>query len=188
MEKIHVINSLLILLISVGHTSSYAQSSSMDASKKALIAHQFEQWQQGSANFFDILAEDVVWIVAGHSPVSGVYHGKKAFMEQSVLPITSQLKTRIEPTLVSLTADESYVWLHWKGTATAVDGRDYRNNYCWKLEVKDGLITSAIAFLDTYELTLLMNKKQNAMNSAIEETKEYMGNRKRVYRPRATVK
>ncbi len=52
-------------------------------------------------------------------------------MERAVKPITSQLKTRIVPELNSLTADESYVWLHWQGKAVTLQGNGYENIYIY---------------------------------------------------------
>jgi hypothetical protein len=43
------------------------------------------------------------------------------------------------------------------------------------MQLKDGKIASGIAFLDTYELTLLMNQQDKTMDKTIEETKGYIG-------------
>lgn len=131
----------------------------MEKSEK-IVANQFEKWKNEEVNFFDLLADDVTWVVSGRSPVSGIYKGKTDFMERAVKPITSQLKTRIVPELISLTADESYVWLHWKGTAVTLTGNSYENTYVWKLQLNNGKINNAVAFLDTYELSLLMNNQK----------------------------
>ncbi len=86
-----------------------------------------------------------------------------------------QLATSIEPELISISADEKWVWLHWKGKATTKNGDSYENQYLWKMVVEGGKIKSAVAFLDTYELNLLMSNKENTMGKTIEETKEYIG-------------
>jgi ketosteroid isomerase-like protein len=126
---------------------------------KTIVAEKFEEWRLGRSNFFELLADSVVWEVSGRSPVSGVYSGKNDFLNRSVQPITSKLKTRIVPELISLTADEKYVWLHWRGKATSLLGASYENQYVWKLELKDGKIISAVAFLDTFELNALIEAK-----------------------------
>ncbi len=96
-------------------------------------------------------------------------------MERAVKPITSQLKTRIVPKLISLTEDESYVWLHWKGKAIILQGNSYKKTYLWKLGLTNGKINHAVAFLDTYELALLINSRETTMNKTIEEIKTYIG-------------
>jgi len=146
----------------------------MKASEKT-VARQFEKWKSGEAGFFDLLADDVQWTVSGRSPVSGVYDGKKDFMERAVNPILSKLKTPLKPELISLTSDSSFVWLHFKAKAIAQNDEVYENTYVWKMRLKNGKVTNGIAFLDTYELTLLMNQLETTMNRTIEETKKYIG-------------
>lgn len=176
MEKPHAFYRVLvlaILLLNFGCMPDKVFGQQEDA--KALISNQFEKWQKGEASFFDLLDDNVVWEVSGRSPVSGIYNGKEDFLNRAVAPVINQLSTRIVPELISISSDEKYVWLHWKGKATAKTGNSYENQYLWKMVVDDGKIKSAVAFLDTYELNLLMNNKENTMNRTIEETKEYIG-------------
>ncbi|RXF67334.1 nuclear transport factor 2 family protein [Arcticibacter tournemirensis] len=128
---------------------------------------QFELWKSGKGNFFDLLAEDVTWEVSGRSPVSGIYKSKKDFLDRAVNPITRQLKTRIIPVLISLSSDVRFVWLHFKGKATARNGGAYENTYVWKMRLKEGKIIRATAFLDTYELMRLMNPEDKVMSKTI---------------------
>lgn len=146
----------------------------MEASK-AIVARQFEQWKNGEANFFDLLADNATWVVSGRSPFSGTYNGKKDFMERSVMPITQKFKAPLTPELVSLTADDTFVWLHFIASTTTKTNEIYENTYVWKLKLKDGKITNGVAFLDTYELVLLMNPKETVMNRTIAETNAYIG-------------
>ncbi|WP_165585092.1 nuclear transport factor 2 family protein [Chryseobacterium sp. FH2] len=146
----------------------------MKASEKT-VARQFEKWKNGEAGFFDLLADDVHWTVSGRSPVSGVYDGKTNFMERAVNPILSKLKTPLKSELISLTSDSSFVWLHFRAKAIAQNGEVYENTYVWEMRLENGKITSGIAFLDTYELALLMNQQEKTMYRTIEETKEYIG-------------
>lgn len=142
--------------------------------EEQLIAVQFEKWKSGTAGFFELLDEEVKWTVSGRSPVSGIYFGKKDFLERAVSPITAQLQEPLLPELISLSFDGQYIWLHFRASAKSKENKLYENYYVWKMVVKEGKITEGTVFLDTYELTLLMNKKEN-MNATIEETKEYIG-------------
>lgn len=168
-----ITNYIIVIVILVGNLGCVSHKATTLEASKAMVAGQFEKWKRGEANFFDLLADDVTWVVSGKSPVSGTYKGKKDFMERAVNPITAQLQTSIVPELVSLTADEQYIWLHWNGKATTITGSRYENNYVWKLQLHNGKISNAIAFLDTYELALLMNMKPE--NNTMEETKGYIG-------------
>lgn len=44
----------------------------------------------------------------------------------------------------------------WSGQATAKDGHAYRNRYAWHLQLREGSIVRAVAFLDTWALAQLM--------------------------------
>ncbi len=143
---------------------------------KELVALYFDRWKNEGASFFDLLDEDAEWIVSGRSPVSGIYNGKADFMENAVKPILAQLATPLRPELVSLTADERFVWLHFNAWATTVNGQSYKNTYVWKMQIKNGKIIAGVAFLDTYELAGLMNNiKETTMDTTMEESRNYIG-------------
>lgn len=144
---------------------------------KELVALYFDRWKNEGSSFFDLLDEDAEWTVAGRSPVSGTYHGKANFMENAVRPILAQLATPLRPELVSLTADEKFVWLHFNARATSVNGQTYMNTYVWKMQMKNDKIIAGVAFLDTYELAVLMDKtdKETTMDNTMEKSKKYIG-------------
>ncbi len=175
MEGIHPRYRFLalgILLLSLGCMPGEVSGQQEEA--RALIANQFEKWQSGEARFFDLLDDEVVWEVSGRSSVSGVYNGKEEFLNLAVAPITDQLATRIIPELISITADEKFVWLRWQGKATAENGSSYDNEHLWKMVVEHGKITQVVAVLDTHEQNFLMTNKENSMQT-MEETKAYIG-------------
>lgn len=178
MERIHNVNSILVLLLIMVTGCSHGQTTSMQQNKE-IVARQFEQWQQGKVSFFDLLADDAVWEVSGNSPVSGVYDSKSDLIKNAVEPITGKLAEPLKPELISLSADEPYVWLHFRASAPTKAGDQYVNTYAWKIQLEHGKITKGVAFLDTHALTALMNSKnENDMNTTtqtIEETKAYIG-------------
>lgn len=122
----------------------------------AQIRAAFEAWRLGQGSVFDLLADDVVWTVAGDSPVSGTYRSKQAFLDDAVAPITARLATPIVPQVARIVADGAHVVVLWQGTATARSGAMYRNHYAWHLELADGRIVRATAFLDTWALVQLL--------------------------------
>lgn len=178
MERIHNVNGILVFLLIIASGCNHGQATHMQQNKEA-VARQFKQWQNGQASFFDLLADDAVWEVSGNSPASGVYNSKFDFIKHAVEPITEKLAEPLIPELISLSADESYVWLHFRASAPTKVGGQYVNTYVWKMQLENGRITNGVAFLDTHALTTLMNDKdENHMNTTtqtIEETKEYIG-------------
>ena len=123
----------------------------------AQIRAAFEAWRLGQGSVFDLLADDVVWTVAGESPVSGTYRSKQAFLDEAVAPITARLATPIVPQVTRIVADGAHVVVLWQGRATARDGSTYRNHYAWHLELADGRIVRVTAFLDTWALAQLLD-------------------------------
>lgn len=126
---------------------------------RKIIESTFNDWTQDRGSFFDLLDENVVWHVTGQAPFSGVYRGKEEFMNKAVVPINDFLSTSIKPELVDINAFGNIVWLQWKGTATAMNGGQYINEYAWKLRFdNNGKIVAVDAFLDTYTLGKLVEK------------------------------
>jgi len=179
MEKLHSINRSIIILLILGLLCFSAKGQErQDATMKnsiTIVAKQFEMWKNGTANFFDLLADDATWVVSGKSPVSGSYIGKKDFMERAVKPIVDKLKEPLKPELISLTADGKFIWLHFKAKAITKTNEIYENTYIWKLQLNGDKISSGIAFLDTYELVQLVEKNKTTMEKTIEQTKGYIG-------------
>lgn len=122
-----------------------------EAQNKKLIQQAFEQWASGNGNFFDLLTDDVQWTITGSSPFSKTYTGKQQFINETVTPLTSRLAKPIVPKIRGVYADGDVVIALWDGTATAKDGKPYRNTYCWTMTLKNGRITHVVAFLDLME-------------------------------------
>lgn len=131
-------------------------SPSIATSNARLIREAFDAWAAGTGSVFDLLHEDLVWTVAGNSPVSGTYTSRQDFLERAVAPITARLDTPITPQLRHLVAQDESVVVVWDGTATARGGRPYHNSYAWHMELDGGRIVRVVAFLDTWALQALM--------------------------------
>lgn len=116
----------------------------------------FDAWRAGTGTVFDLLDPQVIWTVAGHSPVSGTYRSKQVFMDRAVAPITARLATRITPDVKQVMAQDDTVVVLWDGTATTVEGGTYRNSYAWHMVFDEGRIVRVTAFLDTWALQQLM--------------------------------
>jgi len=143
---------LLIALLSTAH----AADTTPTLDNASLVREAFDRWRDGRGSVFDLLADDVVWTVAGNSPVSGLYRSRQDFLERAVAPITSRLSTTIVPDLKHIIAHGDDVVAIWEGTASAVNGRTYTNSYAWHLVLEDGKIVRVTAFLDTWALDRLM--------------------------------
>ncbi|NYZ61926.1 nuclear transport factor 2 family protein [Luteimonas deserti] len=126
----------------------------------------FDAWAAGQASVFDLLAEDVVWTVAGTSPVSGTYRSRADFMERAVAPISSRLATPIVPQVEAVIAQGDDVVVLWQGTATTRSGAPYANRYAWRMTFAEGAIVQVTAFLDTWALDAMMRSETRATRTA----------------------
>lgn len=153
--KMFLKSSLFFLLLFTMNSRMLAQKINTPLK---IIEEQFALWQQGKATIFDLLDDNVIWEVAGSSPVSGIYHGKNEFLKEAVQPINARFKSAIKPELISIHADGNWVYMNWKGSALTINNTMYRNTYCWKMKIIDGKIVEAVAFLDTYALNELMKQ------------------------------
>ncbi|AKQ64390.1 hypothetical protein A176_001302 [Myxococcus hansupus] len=146
---------VLALLVSVPGLAGAADTD-LEAANTALVKKAFEDWKHGRGSVFDLLSERAEWVVAGSSPVSGVYRSRDEFMKQAVNPITARLSTPIVPEVRHILTQGEHVVVFWEGRATARDGSLYKNSYAWHLVLEKGRVTRVVAFLDTWRLHQLM--------------------------------
>ena len=116
----------------------------------AYVREIFNNLESGDGKgFFDHVADDVDWIVAGTHPLAGHYHSKAEFLAHTfdklakVLPKGAEL--HVEHALVS--ADWAVVELH--SDATAKNGFKFDNRYCWICRFVNGMIVAVRAYLDS---------------------------------------
>jgi hypothetical protein len=101
------------------------------------------------AKFFDHVDANVDWIVEGTHPRAGHYRSKNDFISgtfaklNKVLPQGAQLV--VEHLVVK--DDEAVVELH--SLATAKNGFQFDNRYCWVVHFRDKIIDRVRAYLDS---------------------------------------
>ncbi len=116
---------------------------------KQIISEAFAGWAAGGTSFFDdVLHDQAVWTIEGSSPSAGTFQGRQQFMEKAVRPFATRLQSPVRPHSVTLWADGEHVIAHWRGSAVAKDGRDYKNSYAWIFKMRDGKAEEVTAFLD----------------------------------------
>jgi len=99
--------------------------------------------------FFDHVDANVDWIVEGTHPLAGHYRSKNDFISgtfaklNKVLPQGAQLV--VEHLVVK--DDEAVVELH--SLATAKNGFQFDNRYCWVVHFRDKIIDRVRAYLDS---------------------------------------
>jgi len=139
-------------------TQSREVVENMEDKNKEIVKEGFAKWANGTGSFFDLLAENAEWTITGRSPVSKTYTSRKQFLDEAITPINERLSVRIVPSVRGIYADGDMVIALWDGTATARDGKPYKNTYSWFMTLKDGRIVKVVAFFDTIEFTELWER------------------------------
>jgi ketosteroid isomerase-like protein len=112
--------------------------------------------QNADGDIFDILHDDVEWsIVNGRT-----YTSKADFLAAGSAPIMDRLATTLVMTIQDLWADGDTVIIRFYGDATAIDGVEYHNEYCWVWQLKDSLVIRSHAFLDMGAVQELIDRVQ----------------------------
>ncbi|MEK7456358.1 MAG: nuclear transport factor 2 family protein [Pseudomonadota bacterium] len=112
------------------------------------IARSFEAWRDGTGGPYDLLAQDAVWTITGHSLAGKTYQSRDAFMNEVIRPFNARMRERLIPTVHAIYAENETVIIHFDARGVARDGKPYENSYAWLLRLKGGKITRAHAFFD----------------------------------------
>jgi ketosteroid isomerase-like protein len=149
--------SITAYIMQPGKLLAQNQRTFMEKNKQ-LIKNGFDQWANGTANFFDLLSDDVTWTITGNSPISKTYTSRKQFLDEAIVPINERLSQKIIPKLRELYSDGDMVIALWDGKATAKDGIPYNNTYSWYMKIKGEKIIEVVAFFDTIDLADLWKR------------------------------
>lgn len=116
---------------------------------RAFIAEAFARWAAGDGDVFSLLADDVVWHIAGNDPaVAQTHRSRQALLDAAAVPLRDRLAAPLRPEVRRIWADGADVIVQWDGIAPFPDGSQYRNSYLWIMTVRDRRIVAVTAFLD----------------------------------------
>ncbi len=120
-----------------------------EAENKAIVTQSFEAWAAGTGSPYDLLADDVVWTIAGNSLASKTYPSRAAFIGEVIQPFVARMSVGLKPVIKEIHATGDTVIILFDAAGTAKDGKPYENTYAWFLDLTDGKITRATAFFDS---------------------------------------
>ncbi|HET7883040.1 MAG TPA: nuclear transport factor 2 family protein [Acetobacteraceae bacterium] len=116
---------------------------------KAAVQASFDAWAAGTGSPYDLLAEDVVWTIVGHSVASKTYPSREAFLTEVIRPFNARMSIGLKPTIRHIYTDGDTVIVFFDARGTVRDGKPYVNTYAWFLGMRDGKIVEASAFFDS---------------------------------------
>ena len=120
-----------------------------------LVRDAFGRGVGGPDTFYSILAEDVQWTVA-RAVEPTTYTNRQQFLDNGAQPVLRRLTGPIQAEVGEVITDGDKVVALWKGTATAIDGRPYANEYAWVMTLHDERVTRVVAHLDLVVLNELI--------------------------------
>lgn len=117
---------------------------------KTLMVEAFAAWVHGDGMaFFNLLADTATWTVMGTCPISGSYVGRQQLIEHALKPQRAKLAGPPTPTVINLIAEGDTVVIQWVGNGTTKTGQPYNNSCCYVMQIENGRIMRATAYLDT---------------------------------------
>jgi uncharacterized protein (TIGR02246 family) len=119
---------------------------------KTVVVRYVEAVRDGDAEMItDSFAEDATWLYPGNLPISGLWQGRDAIINDFLGGMGRYLDTSapMEIGLVSAFADGDRVLAEWTSKATAATGAAYDNRCAAIFTVRDGKIASVREYTDT---------------------------------------
>jgi ketosteroid isomerase-like protein len=155
MRRVATLSLALALMGTVAMAQPYAPA---QARNLELIRSGFDAWREGRGSPFDLLAEDAVWTIVGHSDASKTYPNRESFKREVIAPFNARMDKALTPQTPRLYADGDTVIAFFDASGVATDGQPYANTYAWFMEMKDGRIVRAQAFFDSVEFNDLWRR------------------------------
>src|SRR6478735_3334598 len=148
--------------------SSNAENSARDGQQQRnadLVRDAFARGVGDQDSFYAILADDVEWTVArANEPAT--YTTRADFLRDGAGPIVSRLTGPIQAEVRELITEGDVVVARWRGTATALDGRPYVNDYAWVMTIRDEQVVRVTAYLDLVALQEMLDRVAPAAGSS----------------------
>ena len=129
---------------------------STTAESKALVSAYFKAISDNRpADAWEMLSEDAIWTVGGHSPLTGVYT-KQQLGELTEKVILARLVDGMRITLKRIVAEGDTVAAEFECMGERSDGKIYNNHYCFLFTIKNGKLFRCTEYLDTYHYNELI--------------------------------
>lgn len=120
------------------------------AANKRQMQAVFSALSEGNAQpFWDVLAEDVTWIVGGTTSWSGTFVGKEAVRSEIFRPLVGVLGGPPRNVVQRFLADEDCVVVLTRGDNLTKAGVRYDNAYSIVFQLADGRVKKVTEYLDT---------------------------------------
>ena len=118
---------------------------------KRIVTELFARFSAGDVpGVMALLADDVTWRIPGRPelwPSAGVYDRRR--IERLFQYMTSQLDGPLTLRVVGAIAEGDRVGVEVEGSGDLKNGRQYRQQYCFAIELRGGKIATVREYIDT---------------------------------------
>jgi uncharacterized protein (TIGR02246 family) len=126
---------------------------------KTVVVRYVEAVRDGDAQAIAAsFAEDATWLYPGSLPISRLWEGRDAIINDFLRGMGVYLDTSapVVIELVNAFADGDQVLAEWTSKATAANGAVYDNRCAAVFTVRDGKITSVREYADTHHVATVL--------------------------------
>jgi uncharacterized protein len=124
----------------------------MVAENKRIAAELFARFSASDiAGVMNLMTDDATWRVPGKPelmPTAGMYD--RARIEQLFQRMVSRLENGLKMTVVDMIAEGNRVAVEAESSGDLKNGRKYRQQYHFVLELREGKIAAVREYLDTH--------------------------------------
>jgi len=115
-----------------------------------LVGDAFAEWEGGDTQaVFSLMSHDLEWTIIGTTAISGTFHSKKDFLDMVNSKLMPALAGPLVPVVERIFASGSTVVAQFTSFAPTPRAPEYRQTYCWVMNIEGGKIRSGTAYLDT---------------------------------------
>ena len=130
---------------------------------KQLVLDAYASLTNGEPDgFYDRLTDDVKWTFFGSHRYAGTFNGKDEIANGLFASLGDLLEAPIQVHVRQVIAEGDKVVIEAKGEARGKNGRDYNNDYCIVVTVRDGKIAEMREHLDTELITHVFGQQSQA--------------------------
>ncbi len=98
----------------------------------------------------DLFAHDATWTLAGDLPISGVWKGRDAIVDEFLATAMSYYEPgSVSLEITGMIAEHDQVVLQWTSRARTRGGRPYENGCIGVFTIRDGQIQDVREYMDT---------------------------------------
>lgn len=130
---------------------------------RAVVIRYVEAVRDGDADVIrDSFAADATWHYPGRLPISRVWHGRDAIVDEFLGSMgTVFVPGTVDIQLVSTIAEGERVVAEWTAKAETVHGGSYDNRCLGIYTVRDGKIVSVVEYADTHHVAMTLFPQQD---------------------------